>query len=321
MKIGQVNRILVICRLNSIGDMLLTTPAVRTLKMAFPRAHLTYITKDHVKDVLFNNPDIDELLIYDSGTLRRVASQLEYDLAINLFGGTKSGTICLVSGAKYRVGPKHMRVGHLNAYNAYIDHSGAGDIIAQFLSFTKTLGLKDASRETNLVLTSDENNFAESFWQSSGITGAKRIIGLHPGGDDPKKLWAAKNYALLADKLIADSGYNILIFQGPGEEKIANSVCLEMQEQAVLVPLLKLREYAALVNKCHLLITSDGGPLHLAAALGSNLIGIFCKDTDPDYWFPYGDKPGCRHLRESSPGNLPVAEVLTLARKLIAHLE
>ena len=222
-----------------------------------------------------------------------------------------------MSGAKYRVGLKDRKVGHLDPYNVYIDH-GAGDVISHFLSFTKALGLKDASRETKLFLTSDENNFAESFWQSYGITGAKRVIGLHPGGDHPKKLWAAKNYALLADRLIADSGCKILIFQGPGEEKIANSVCLQMQEQAVLVPLLKLREYAALVNKCHLLITSDGGPLHIAAALGTNLIGIFRKDTSPDYWFPYGDKPGCCHLRESSPGNIPVAEVLTLARKLIA---
>jgi len=86
----------------------------------------------------------------------------------------------------------------------------------------------------------------------------------------------------------------------------------------VLVPLLKLREYAALVSKCHLLITNDGGPLHLAASLGTNLIGIFRKDTNPDYWFPYGDKPGCCHLRESSAGNIRVEEVLTLARKLIA---
>jgi ADP-heptose:LPS heptosyltransferase len=321
MNLGQVNRIIVICRLRTIGDALLATPAVRTLKMAFPRAHLTYVTQEHVKDVLLNNPDIDELLIYDSGTLRRVADQLEYDLAINLGGGRKSANICLVSGAKYRVGPKHIRVGHPNPYNLYTDDYGAGDIIAHFLSFTKALGLKGASRKTNLFLTSEENNFAESFWQHSGIKGAKPVIGLHPGGDRPKKLWAAKNYAILADKLIADSGYNILIFQGPGEEKIANSVCLEMQEQAMLVPLLKLREYAALINKCHLLITSDGAPLHMAAALGTNLIGIFCKDTQPDYWFPYGDKPGCRHLRESSPGNIPVAEVIALARKLIAHLE
>jgi ADP-heptose:LPS heptosyltransferase len=286
--------------------------------MAFPRAHLTYITRDHVKDLLLNNPDIDELLICDSDILRRVASQLKYDLAINFDSGRKTGTISLVSGAKYRVGLKHVRVGHLNPYNVHIDEYAEGDVIAQFLSFSKALGLKDASRETNLFLTSDEKNYAESFWQSSGIAGAKRVIGLHPGGDGPKKLWAAKNYALLADKLIADSGYHILIFQGPGEEKIANSVCLEMQEQAVLVPLLNLREYAALVNKCHLLITSDGGPLHLAAALGTNLIGIFCKDTRPDYWFPYGEKQGCCHLRESSSGNIPVAEVLTLARKLLA---
>jgi len=317
MKIGQVNRILVISRFPRIGDVLVTTPAARTLKMAFPRAHLAYVTKEHLKNVFLNNPDIDELLIDDSSIFRRLASQLEYDLAINLHGRYKSATICLASGAKYRVGLKHSKVGPLNPYNVNIEYE-EGNVIAQNLSFTKALGIKNVSIETNIFLTFDEKNYAESFWQNSGITGAKGVIGLHPGGDHPEKLWEAKNYALLADKLIADSDCKILIFQGPGEEKMANSVCLQMREQAILVPLLKLREYAALVNKCHLLITSDGGPLHLAASLGTNLIGIFRKDTNPDYWFPYGDKPGCCHLRESSPGNIPVAEVLTLARKLIA---
>ena len=297
--------------------MLLTTPAVRTLKMAFPRAHLTYITQAHVKAVLLNNPDIDELLIYDSSILRRVASQLKYDLAINFDGGGKSEAICLVSEAKYRVGYKHTRVGHLNPYNVYIDEYGAGDIIASFLSYTRALGLKDASRETNLFLTSEEINFAESFWQSSGITGAKQVVGLHPGGDVPKKLWAVKNYALLADKLIADSGYSILIFQGPGEEKIAKSVCQAMQKQALLVPLLEIRKYAALVNKCNLFITNDGGPLHIAAAVGVNLIGIYRNNDSADYWFPYRDRPGCLLLEESLSGKITAQEVLTAARQLL----
>ena len=79
--------------------MLVATPTLRTLKTAFPKADLTCITQVDVKDVLLNNPDIDELIIYDSKSLLRcVSRQPEYDLAIHLMGAFD--TISLVSGAR-----------------------------------------------------------------------------------------------------------------------------------------------------------------------------------------------------------------------------
>jgi heptosyltransferase III len=314
MRLWAVNRILVI-RLRMIGDVLLTTPAVRTLKRAFPRAHLTYITQAHVKDVLLNNPDIDELLLYDAGILRQVAEQPEYDVVINFDGGGKSEAICLASGAKYRVGSKGVKVGHLDPYNVYSDLVEPRDVIDNFLGLTRALGLEDATRETRLFLTSDEEDFAGSFWEDCGFTQGRRVVGLHPGGDHPKKLWAAKNYALLADKLIADSGYSILIFQGPGEEKIARSVCQAMQEQALLVPLLPIRKNAALVKKCHLFISSDGGPIHIAAAVGVNVLGVYRKEVSSDFWFPYRDRPGCLLL--TGLRRITVQAVLTAVRQLL----
>src|SRR5208337_5010737 len=103
-------------------------------------------------------------------------------------------------------------------------------------------------------------------------------------------------------------------FQGPGEEETAKSVCQATQHQALLVPLLEIRKYAALVKKCHLLITSDGGPIHIAAAVGVNVLGIYRYS---DFWFPYRDRPGCLHLAESLSRRITVQEVLTAARQLL----
>ena len=317
MNLGAVNSILVIC-LGAIGDVLVATPTVRTLKMAFPKAHLTCITQVDVKDVLINNPDIDELLIYDSkSVLRHVACQPEYDLAIHLMGAFD--TIFLVSGAKYKVGRYNTEIGHFYPYNVHADVSKAVDVIDHFLAFTRALGLKDASRETNLFLTSEENNFAESLWKDSGLTGAERVVGLHPGGCNLKRLWAVKNYAQVADELIANSGCRIVVFQGPGEIKIAESVCREMHNQALLVPLLEIRKYAALVKKCHLLITSDGGPLHIAAAVGVNLLGIFRDELSTNRWFPYRDKQNCCHFVDSPSTNISLIDVVNAALKLISN--
>ena len=315
MNLGAVNRILVIC-LGAIGDVLVATPTLRTLKTAFPRAHLTCITQVDVKDVLLNNPDIDELIIYDSKSVfRHVVRQPEYDLAIHLMGGFDA--VSLVSGAKYRVGRYKIKIGHFYPYNVYADVSPAVDVIDHFLIFTRALGLKDASRETHLFLTSEENNFADSFWEGSGLTNAERVVGLHPGGCNVKRLWAAKNYARLADELIVRTGCRLLVFQGPSESETAESVCREMHNQALLVPLFEIRKYAALVKKCHLLITSDGGPLHLAAALGVKLLGIFRDQLSADRWFPYRDKKNCFNLVRSSSPNISLVDVVNAALKII----
>jgi ADP-heptose:LPS heptosyltransferase len=316
MNLGEVNRILVIC-LGGIGDVLVATPTLRTLKAAFPRADLTCITQVDVKDILLNNPDIDELIIYDSKSiLRREARQPEYDLAIHLMGGFDA--ISLVSGAKYRVGRYKIKIGHFYPYNVHADVSTAVDVIDHFLNFTRALGLKDTSRETYLFLTSAEINFADSFWEDSGLTKDERVVGLHPGGADVQRLWAIKNYARVADELIARTGCRILIFQGPDEMETAASVRREMHNQGLLVPLLQIRQYAALVKKCHLLITSDGGPLHLAAAVGVNLLGIFQDELSAKRWFPYRDKKNCFHLVKSSSTNISLVEVANAALKLIS---
>src|SRR5208337_2145634 len=117
------------------------------------------------------------------------------------------------------VGPPFITFGHLHNYNVHADFSARGDVIDASLAFTRALGLKDASRETSLFLTSEEINFAESFWEGSGLTEAERVVGLHPGGRRLDRLWAVKEYAHVADELMARSGCRIVVFQGPGERE------------------------------------------------------------------------------------------------------
>ncbi len=332
MHLQAIKRILVIAH-SMIGDVLLATPMVRTLKRAYPGSHLTCIVKGRPKDVLANNPDIDCLMFYDADIIRRVTMQPAYDLAINFedtgvvplpkLGSTHA--ICLLSGAQYRVGWSlyhDIRIGQLNVYNVFADRDDncedeEGDAIDFYLRFTRALGLKDAGRETKLVLTPEEQDFAASFWADCGLTRATPVVGLHPGGRGPKRLWAAQHYAQAADELMADSGCRILVFQGPGEAEIAQSVCQAMQHQALLVPLLEIRKYAALVKKCHLFISTDGGPIHIAAAVGSKVLGIFRHKVTSDYWFPYRDRPGCLLLLESDSRRITVREVVTAARQLL----
>jgi ADP-heptose:LPS heptosyltransferase len=298
-----------------MGDVLVATPALRTLKAAFPRAHLTCAAQAPVQEVLFNNSDIDELVSYDPNTLRQLLDHRPpYDLALHLMGGFDA--IPLLAGARIRVGRYRLQVGGSSPYNVLADVSPAADVIEHFLAFTRALGLPDASRKTCLVLTPEEHDFAASFWEDSGLPGAGPVVGLHPGGCDPKRLWAPEHYARAADGITARTGCPILVFQGPGERETAESVCRQMQSRALLAPLLEVRKYAALVGKCRLFLTSDGGPLHIAAAVGVRLLAIFRDEAGADRWFPYGDQKGRLHLLASAPADIFLQEVVNAALKL-----
>ena len=176
--------------------------------------------------------------------------------------------------------------------------------------------MSDATRETRIYLTGPEKNFADAFWQENALEKFDQVIGVHPGSDHAIKLWTAAQYAKLADDLV-EKGCCVLIFQGPKEARTAVTMHAQMKQKALLVPLLKLREYASLVQKCSLLITNDGGALHIGAAVQTKLLGIFVNRPLPEFWFPYPERSGAMQLIEDQNHQVSVSEALHAACQLL----
>lgn len=304
-----------------LGDALITTPALRTLKTVWPQAHLTYLTEHYVEATLLHNPDIDEFLFYGGNILKSIATQPQYDVALDFTGGANSQYLCALSGASQRLGHSHAAgkmMGKIDTYNVEVGlRVEATDAVDAFLKFTRNLGLSDATRETKIYLTNQERNFADAFWQEHSLEKFGQVIGFHPGGDHAIKLWPAARYAKLADNLVEKSGCRVLIFQGPKEAHTAEAMRAQMKQPALLVPLLKLREYAGLVQKCSLLITNDGGALHIGAAVQTKLLGIFVNRPLPKFWFPYQERSGAMQLIADQNHQVSVSEAFRAACRLL----
>jgi ADP-heptose:LPS heptosyltransferase len=302
-----------------IGDVLLTTPAVYTLRRSFPDAHITYLTGRPARDVLLNNPDIDEIFVYDHSIFQKIVGMEPYDLTINFDGGELSDALCVISGARYRIGLNEK--GTLKLNNVYnispIKLSPEHNVIDSFLNLTRSLGLRDRTRNTRFYLTKEEKDFAKIYLKEHDLD-RQEIIGIHPGGHGQESLWGAENFAKLSDEIVKNFSFTILIFQGPGEEDVATDMYkrIEQKDQSFLAPIFTLRKYASIVNRCRMFIANDGGPMHISASLGVKTVGISPSLAFP-YWFPYKERGGCIYLQRNSISDISVEEVLKEVKTLL----
>jgi heptosyltransferase-2 len=142
--------------------------------------------------------------------------------------------------------------------------------------------------------------------QTVGLGGRRFLVGVSPGASfGEAKRWLPDRYADLADRLIDALGADVVIFGSPAERPLAEAVARAMKHTPVLVAgETTLREFMALMAKCHLVITNDSGPMHVAAALGLPLLAIF-GSTDERATGPVGLRARIvKHPVECSPCGL-----------------
>jgi ADP-heptose:LPS heptosyltransferase len=152
--------------------------------------------------------------------------------------------------------------------------------------YAELLKLMDSSLEPGsrmeLFTGSEEDKWAERFLKGNGIAPSDILVAIAPGGgaswgkDAFRKHWPKEKFAYVADKLRSDYGCKIIIFGNEKESELCESVAEKMENAPInTCGRLSLGQFAALLKRCKLLIANDGGPLHMASALGIKTISIF----------------------------------------------
>lgn len=286
-----VERILV-TRLRFIGDVVLTTPVVRALRKAYPRAYIAYLAEDPAYQVLLGNPHLDRVFVLrrNAPWRKRLAFYREmreqrFDLVIDLFGNPRSALLAWLTRARYRVGGR-FKVRHY-FYNIKVDHPLEVQTAIDFhLESLRTIGIEAEDKAPEVFIRGGEREYVRRliFERLDGPDGP--TVGIHPGGTWPAKLWLGEKFAQLADRLIEELGARVIFTQGPGEEGRIGEIVGLMDHKPLVVGPLNLRHLAALIESCDLYISNDCGPMHLSVAVGTPTIGIF-GPGQPEIWFPY----------------------------------
>lgn len=301
----NIQRILLV-RLSSLGDVIHTLPALRTLRQAFPNARITWVVEDKFKDVLHANPDLDEVLVVRTrdwrkqpnlATLKEVKAFYRelrgrnFDLAIDIQGLIKTGVLAALSGAPLRVG-FHRRDcrEQWNALftNIKVPEIGRGThVVEKNLSMIRALGASETSHEFPVRIPEQAENRAQSFIQNHPELGQRPIVVLHSGVGYKTKQWDLDRFARLGDRIYTELGANVLLTWGPGEQDKVGRLSRQMQHPHWVAPPSSLHESMALFNKACLFVGGDTGTLHLCVALGIPTVSLF-GPTDPVYNGPFG---------------------------------
>jgi len=327
-----VRRILII-KLRAVGDVVLSTIVLKNLRDAFAGVSIEFLTERGGAGILEGNPFLDRIVVYDrermsGGELIRAVRGGRYDLVIDLFGNPRTALLTRLSGAKYRVGYRFR--GRTYAYNFRIEPRGATVHNTQFnLDALERIGVPVVDRSLHIVPGADAEGRIEEFWNKTVPT-EKHVVALHSGGGWGSKRWGVDHFAELADALQARFGPLILLPWGPGEERDVEKMRTTMKSPSIVPPPTTLLELAALLRRCTLMVSNDSGPMHIAAAMGTPVVGIF-GPTNPQLQGPYGTRTvtvrneslsclGC-NLVACPIGNpcmkeLPVQAVLTAIENL-----
>ena len=285
----EVERILVI-KLRAIGDVILSTIVTKNLRLAYPGARIHYLTELPSLDVLRGNPFIDDVVVYDrsrmgSLNLIRTVRRGHYDLVIDLFGNPRTALVTRLSGAMQRVGFRFR--GRTYAYNVLAEPRGDSVHNTQFnLDALIALGVAIQDRHIYFSFDDDDERYVESFLPP-GFGPGSFIVCINSGGGWYTKRWGLDNFAALADRLAREFNARIVIPWGPGQLDEAERIRKSMTCDAFIPPATTLRQLGALLKKCSIVISNDSGPMHIAAAVGTPVLGIY-GPTDPQLQGPYG---------------------------------
>ena len=285
---------------NWIGDVILTFPAITTIRKNFPKAEITILCRPWVAPLLENNPDADEVILYDHngihngilGKLRLAKALREkgFDLAILLQNAFDAALITFLAGIPIRVGYNSDARGPLLTNKVILDKTVLEKHqVYYYMEMLKALGM-DIVEENPIIKVSDEaRKKAIEILDSLNIQNGELLVGINPGAYfGSAKRWLSERYALLSDMIYKDFGGKILLF-GSKEEKVISEMILSIANSDIinLAGKTSLLETMALIEKCNLFITNDSGLMHLAAALKIPLISIF-GSTDPLTTSPLG---------------------------------
>lgn len=299
---SSVGRVLIV-RLRSIGDTVLTTPSLVALRRFLPHTRIDILLEDWVAPVLDGSDLVDRVITIrptSKSARARLARELRsarYDVVYNLHGGSTATLLTRATGAKHRVGFRHYQFARLHNHLAPSSlevwarpklHSAE-----QQLALIGWTGVPVTDRPaTKLTVAETALASAAAKLRAAGYSGdpdkGAPFAFIQPTARFETKQWATENFARVVDELAARGVASVANFCAD-EKKIVESLVKE-SSAPVFIPTLSLPEVAALCSLARLFVGNDSGTAHIAAAVGAPCVVIF-GSSNRVHWRPWTTQP------------------------------
>lgn len=289
LPLADVHRILVV-KLRAVGDVVLSTIVLENLRHAAPHARIDVLTERPGVPVVAHHPAVGGTIVYDRKSMSgldliRAVRRGRYDMVIDLFGNPRTALLTRLSGARYRVGYRFR--GRTYAYTHVAEPRGGSVHNTQFnLDALERIGIPVVSREVRLHPSAADRQFVQDVLAEAHLDGAT-LVALNTGGGWYTKRWPLERFAALGDRIAETTGWSVILPWGPGEGESVRAIRDRMRAAAFLPPPTTLMQLSALFERTAFVVSNDSGPMHIAAAAGARVLGIF-GPTRPELQGPYG---------------------------------
>ena len=311
---AEMKEILVVNTMR-MGDLIQTTPMLAGLKKKWPDARITVLVNSAFKEICKDLPFIDNLIICKKSEFvkmfekenkyslvecyRRIeelideVNQTEYDLALNLTPSLDSALLTSMFSARemrgVTVGADGVRVIRhpWQRYFMNVIPSRKYNPFHLCDIMIKTAGIPSSGDGLSLSVSDEESAKTRAFLEQFGVNDGDLLISFQLGASQELRTWPVASFARLGDLLTESLKARILLTGSNSEEKLGKEFESAFSHKAInLIGKTNLREVAALLKRCSILVTNDTGPLHIATAVGTTAIALFlghacCRETGP----------------------------------------
>ena len=293
-----------VVRLTALGDILHTLPAVAALRSAHRNARIDWVVERKWAPVLEGSPAIDEVISFDRASISggiscvRRLRQKNYTCAIDFQGLYKSSVLAALSAAPRRIGFERAwarEPGAALLYTERVVPSGRHVTELNYSLAEKAGAVRPAKPEYPLRVPAGGAASVRARLAEQKI--ADYIV-VGPGGSWRAKCWPTDRYGQFCREFERSHGLRAIVIHGPGEESLAEEVCRAAHPATPAVMRTTIEELMGLLAHARCVVAADSGPLHLAAALGASVVGLY-GPTDPARNGPF--VPGAVIVSEARP--------------------
>lgn len=283
-----------------IGDVLFTTPVIRAIKENYPDSFIGYWSNLRVQPLLESNGRINRIFALSRGDLKKIFRESfffgfwkavtltwaikreRFDICLDFSLDHRYSLFSKIAGIKKRIGFDYKGRGRFLTHKISIDGYHDKHAVEYYLSLLSFLGIDPKDKKLDLFVPIACSEKAADILSVRLIEANDLVVGIFPGAggswgkDAGYKHWPALKFAQLADKLISERSAKVVILGDEPERPIADVIINAMRNKPIdLVGKTGLEILPAVIKNCSLLITNDGGPMHMAVALGVKTVSVF----------------------------------------------
>ena len=297
---------ILIVKLSAIGDVVHTLPSLSALRKLYPAAHITWVIEEAASDLIKDHPYLDRVIIShrkrwlndlkkghvgktiaDIRSFIKAIRERSYDLVIDFHGLLKSAVIVFLSGGRRRLGYDSMQELSGLFLNEKIPEDMGKHAVLRYLDLLRYLGADIGEAEFLIPIQQENREKVEDILKTNHIGRKDDFVVVSPIAFWETKLWEEEKFARLCD-LITEELKVRVILTGSECESIRRIQSLMTLPSLNLAGRTTLRDLAYLYQLAAVLVTTDSGPMHLAAAVGTPVIALFGA-SDPARTGPYGE--------------------------------